>query len=110
MSSKSLAASRSAFRPAKVMGPTLRRWPRLAVPARGGPPAVARRLDRHVRVRGGDLELLINDARLFPFAQPGQAFVVAVQAPHVSGVLAGPGQRVVQAEVGPVDGLGLGHP
>src|SRR5215470_2158288 len=108
MSSNSLAASRRTFRPAKVMAPTLRRW--LAVPGRGGPAAVARRLDRHVRVRGGDLELLINEAGLFPLAQPDQAFVVAVQAPDVSGVLARPGQRVVQAEVGPVDGFGLGHP
>src|SRR5262245_23510878 len=97
MSSNSLAASRRTFRPAKVMAPTLR-------------PAVARRFDRHVRVRRGDRELLPYDARLFPFAQPGQAFVIPVQAPDVSRMLAGPRQRVVQAKVGPVDGFGLGHP
>src|SRR5260370_41039882 len=72
---------------------------------RGGLSAVTRRLDRHVRVRGGDLELLHYDARLFPFAHPVQAFVVPVQAPDVAVVLAGPGQGVIQADVGPVDGI-----
>ena len=42
--------------------------------------------------------------------QPRQALVVAVQAPDVARMLAGPGQGVIKAEVGPVDGLGLGDP
>src|SRR5690348_6497331 len=76
----------------------------------GAQAAVTRGPDRHVRSRGGDLELLLYDSRLLMFSQPGQAFVVPVQAPDVAGVLAGPGQRAVQAEIGAVDRLRLGQP
>src|SRR5215471_13884490 len=112
VSSKSLAASRRTFCPARVMPSTLRcaschRSCRLS-PLRGQA-AVARGPDRHVGSRGGDLELLLYDARQFGLAQPGQAFVVPVQAPDVAGVLARPGQRAVQAEIGAVHGLRLGE-
>ncbi len=41
------------------------------------------------------------------FAQTRQAFVVAVEAPDVVGVLAGAGQRTVEAQIGAVDGFGF---
>ena len=78
--------------------------------ASGSLPAVARRPDRHVRVCAGNLELLPDDACRLPLAEPGQAFVVAVQAPDVARVLAGTGQRVVEAKVSAVDGLGVDDP
>src|SRR5581483_2089962 len=68
-----------------------------------GQPAVAGRVDGHVRVGRGDLQLLPDDVGLLVLAQPGEAFVVAVQAPDVAGMLAGPGQGAVEPEVGPVD-------
>ena len=40
-------------------------------------------------------------------APAGQALVQAVQAPHVVGMPARPAQLAVEAQVGPVDGLGL---
>ena len=54
-------------------------------------PARARRPDRDIRARSGQLELAGDDYRLVVAAEPLQAFVVAVQAPHISGVLARPG-------------------
>ena len=66
-------------------------------------------MNRHVGGCGGDLELLEDDPGLLVLAQANQAFVVAVQAPDVAWMLTGPGQSVVEAKVGTVDGLGLGQ-
>lgn len=37
----------------------------------------------------------------------GQAFVQPVQVPGVCGVLAGAGERIVQPQIGAIDGFGL---
>jgi hypothetical protein len=66
-------------------------------------------VNRHVGGCGRDLELLLDDPRLLVLAHPDQAFVVTVQAPDVTWMLAGPRQGMVEAQVGTVDGLGLGH-
>ena len=66
-------------------------------------------MNRHVGRCGGEPELLLHNLGQLVLAQADQAFVVAVQAPDVAWVLAGPRQRVVEAQVGAVDGLGLGH-
>ena len=52
----------------------------------------------------GEGKLLTDYPRLFVLAEPGQTLVVSMQAPHVAWVLAGPGERVIQAEVGTIDG------
>ena len=64
--------------------------------------ARARRQDRHVGAGLDQLELPSDDRRFGVAAQPGQAFVVAVQAPHVARMLAGSAQRGIEAEVGGV--------
>ena len=65
-------------------------------------PAGAGSEDRHVGVGLGQLELSTDRDGLGCAAQALQAFVVAVQAPHVAGVLARPAQCAVEAEVGGV--------
>ena len=41
------------------------------------------------------------------FAQAHQAFMEAVEAPDIVGVLAGAGERVVEPEIGAVNGFGF---
>ena len=71
------------------------------------PRAGTRRTPGSGRRRAPVNQLLTDDRGLVGAAQPLQAFVVAVQAPHVARVLARPGQRGVQPEVGGVHLGGL---
>ena len=61
--------------------------------------------DRHVGSRQHQVELLADDRRLGRASETLQAFVVAVQAPHVARMLARPGQVGIETEVG---GIHLG--
>jgi hypothetical protein len=68
----------------------------------------AGRADGDVGPGGGEGELLGDHAGGVGLARAGQAFVVAVQAPDVARVLAGPAEGGVESEVCGVDGLGEG--
>ena len=74
---------------------------------RRGSAAEARRPRSDVGAGQREVEPLLDDGGLVVLAEPGQAFVVAVQAPDVVRVLAGAAERVVEPEVGAVDGFGL---
>ena len=76
--------------------------------SRGGShPAEAGGPDRHVGPGNRDVEPLPDDLGFRLLAEPHQAFVEAVQAPDVLGMLAGPRQGGVETEIGAVDRLRL---
>src|SRR3954447_4593984 len=62
----------------------------------------ARRRHWHARERQRAVQLGLQRVGLVTAAEAVQAFVIAVQAPDVVRVLAGPSQRAVEPEVGAV--------
>src|SRR6476469_1147863 len=73
-------------------------------------PAQAGSAHRLVGARLGKIEPRLDQRGLERLAAPGQAFVQAVQASDVVGMPAGPADGLVEAEIGAIDGLGLGEP
>src|SRR4029077_18906122 len=85
-------------------------WTAFTPAASGGfAAAQARGADRHLAARQREVEPRLDQRRLGRVAAPYQAFVQAVQAPDVVGMLAGAAQLAVEAEIGAIDRLGLGE-
>ncbi len=63
----------------------------------------ARGLDGHLGSGDRLVELLLDMCRLYRLTPVSQALMQAMQAPDIPRMLAGPAERFVQAEIGPID-------
>ena len=68
-------------------------------------PAEAGGVYRYISAGCCHIEALLDDGSFTVLAQSRQAFVKAMEAPDVVGVLAGAGKGVVKAEIGAVNGF-----
>src|SRR4029078_2867570 len=66
-------------------------------------PAEAGSSYRHIGAGKRDVEPRLDEGRFGGLGALHQAFVEAMQAPYIVGMLAGAAQRVVEAEIGAID-------